>query len=107
MVLLEAWHLKTLKDPQANSNSCIAPSPPSDFTITSNKTQDGKSTLETCEPWRLDIIGGNPPYTVVLDARSSPVITNITVPPGDDAVVFIDRADPGTVLFGEYHSILQ
>ncbi|KAJ3577010.1 hypothetical protein NP233_g18 [Leucocoprinus birnbaumii] len=80
-----------------DTTNCIAPSPPQDFTISSNITQGG--SLQTCQPWRLNINGGQPPYTVVLDARNSPVLTNITVPPTDNAVVFINRADPNTVLF--------
>ncbi|KAF5348311.1 hypothetical protein D9756_010473 [Leucocoprinus leucothites] len=83
----------------ADSTTCVLPPSPEDFTISSNTTQDGSGTLETCQPWRLNINGGQPPYTVVLTARNSPVITNITVPSTDDALVFINRADPNTVLF--------
>ncbi|KXN85164.1 hypothetical protein AN958_11586 [Leucoagaricus sp. SymC.cos] len=81
-----------------NSN-CSPPPATQGFKISSNITQDGKATLETCQPWRLNIDGGIPPYTVVLDAKNAPVITNVTIPPSDNALVFIDRADPGTVLF--------
>jgi len=88
-----------------NSSNCNVPPPPKDFTITSNITQDGRATLETCQPWRLNINGGTPPYKVVLDARNSPVITNITIPGTDNAVVFINRADPGTVLFASVHDV--
>ncbi|KAF9447089.1 hypothetical protein P691DRAFT_802995 [Macrolepiota fuliginosa MF-IS2] len=87
-----------VENPQ--NNACVAAAPPSDFTISSNITQDGKAVLETCQPWRLNINGKNPPFTVVLDAKNSPVTTNISLGSGsDDAVVFINRADPGTVLF--------
>lgn len=76
---------------------CAAPTPPNDFTITSNVTGGGR--VETCHFWRLNINGGEPPYTVVLNAKESPVITNISVSEGNDAVVYSNRADPGTTLF--------
>ncbi|KAL9708826.1 hypothetical protein Ac2012v2_007981 [Leucoagaricus gongylophorus] len=79
--------------------NCIVPAPSQDFRISSNITEGG--TLETCRPWRLDIDGGHPPYTVVLDARNSPVMTNITIPSTDNAMVYINRATPGTDLFGD------
>lgn len=79
--------------------NCIVPAPSQDFRISSNITEGG--TLETCRPWRLDIDGGHPPYTVVLDARNSPVMTNITIPSTDNAMVYINRATPGTDLFGK------
>ncbi|GJE93630.1 hypothetical protein PsYK624_097900 [Phanerochaete sordida] len=51
-------------------------------------------TLTTCQPWGLTIKGGKPPYTVVLAALTSPIITNVTMPAEDDVFTFIDRADP-------------
>lgn len=85
-------------DPEGQD--CAAPTPPNDFTITSNVTDGGR--VETCHFWRLNINGGESPYTVVLNAVNSPVITNITVQEGSDAVVYSNRADPGTTLFGKY-----
>ncbi|KAF7760860.1 hypothetical protein Agabi119p4_10269 [Agaricus bisporus var. burnettii] len=76
---------------------CAAPTPPNDFTITSNVTDGGR--VETCHFWRLNINGGESPYKVVLNAVNSPVITNITVENGNDAVVYSNRADPDTTLF--------
>ncbi|MCQ6264039.1 hypothetical protein MLD55_19150, partial [Alcanivorax sp. MM125-6] len=35
---------------------CAAPTPPNDFTITSNVTDGGR--VETCHFWRLNINGG-------------------------------------------------
>ena len=87
-----------IKDP--DFTDCVVPSPSQDFNISSNITLGG--TLETCQPWRININGGRPPYTAVLDARNSPVITNVTIPLTDDAMVYINRAVPGTELFGEW-----
>jgi len=84
---------------------CVVPAPSQDFRISSNITLGG--TLETCQPWRIDIDGGRPPYTAVLDARNSPVITNVTIPSTDNAMVYINRADPGTDLFGEYFDTMH
>ena len=84
----------------AESTDCVVPTPSQDFRISSNITTGG--TLETCQPWRINIDGGHPPYTVVLDARTSPIMTNVTILSTDNAVVYINRAAPDTDLFGEY-----
>jgi len=84
----------------AEFTNCVVLTPSQDFRISSNVTRGG--TLETCQPWRINIDGGHPPYTAVLDARNSPVMTNVTIPATDNAMVYINRADPGTDLFGEY-----
>jgi hypothetical protein len=89
----------TGKDPNGNTD-CAAPPPTAYFFLSSNITQDGQTVLQTCQPWRLNINGGEPPYTLILDATSSPVLMNLSVPVGNDAVVYINRADPDTVLFG-------
>jgi len=94
----DATYLMFIKDPEFTD--CVVPSPSQDFRISSNITLGG--TLETCQPWRINIDGGRPPYIAVLDARNSPVITNVTIPLTDNAMVYINRADPGTELFGEY-----
>ena len=44
------------------------------------------------------------PYTISLAALASPVVTNVSLGPGNDVLTFIDRADPGTQLLGECHS---
>ncbi|KAJ7730876.1 hypothetical protein DFH07DRAFT_848241 [Mycena maculata] len=64
------------------------------FTVTANVT----TTIETCQPWGLTITGGTPPYNLTLAALNSPVVTNVTMGPLDNAFTFIDRADPGTQL---------
>jgi len=84
----------------AGITDCVVPTPSQDFRISSNITTGG--TLETCQPWRIDIDGGQPPYTVVLDARTSPIMTNVTLPLTDNALVYINRVAPDTDLFGEY-----
>ncbi|KAJ7117399.1 hypothetical protein C8R43DRAFT_1137691 [Mycena crocata] len=77
------------------STTCIpAASTDPPFTVTANVTD----TLTTCQPWGLTIKGGTPPYNVTLAALNSPVVTNVTMGPTDDAFTFIDRADPGTQL---------
>jgi hypothetical protein len=100
------WSITNLiLSPDPDGTSCIASPPPQDFTISSNITQDGKPILDTCQPWRLNINGGQPPYIVVLDAQNSPVLTNVTIPPSDNALVYINRADPNIVLFGVYTTL--
>ncbi|KAJ7475204.1 hypothetical protein B0H11DRAFT_2158629 [Mycena galericulata] len=66
------------------------------FTVTANVTD----TLNTCQPWGLTIVGGTPPYNLTLVELDSPVITNVTLGPEDDAFTFIDRADPDRQLIG-------
>ena len=94
----DVTQLMFIKD--TDFTDCIVPAPSQDFKISSNITRGGP--LGTCQPWRINIDGGRPPYTAVLDARNSPVITNVTIPSTDNAMVYINRADPGTNLFGEY-----
>lgn len=50
----------------------------------------------------MTIEGGQKPYTVVLSALDSPIITNITMGPEDSIFTYIDRADPNGQLMGEY-----
>lgn len=72
----------------------IAPPTTPEFTVTSNVT-DG---LTTCQPWGLSVKGGLPPYNLTLAAVNSPIVTNVTLPFGDDHFTYINRADPGTQL---------
>ncbi|KAF8811195.1 hypothetical protein BYT27DRAFT_7089913 [Phlegmacium glaucopus] len=67
-----------------------------DFKITTNATRD----LSTCQPWRFTITGGVPPYTITIPAFDSRNVTNTTIPSGDDSFSYINRAEPGTQLFG-------
>jgi len=77
------------------TTQCIpAASTDAPFTVTANVTD----TINTCQPWGLTITGGAPPYNVTFAALNSPVITNVTMGPTDDAFTFIDRADPNTQL---------
>lgn len=75
-----------------SSTSCLPQPPPdiTDFAIHPNVTD----ALTTCDPWGLNVTGGQKPYTIVLSALNSPVITNATMGPDDDVLTFIDRADP-------------
>jgi hypothetical protein len=75
-------------------NCLVNPTNPTAFTVTSNLT----GSVTTCQPWGLTIRGGVPPYTVTLAARNSPIVTNVTLGPADDAFTYIDRADPDTDL---------
>jgi len=77
-----------------SDQSCLPPPPAYDFIVTTNVTD----TLTTCQPWGLTISGGVQPYTVTLAELDSPIITNVTLGPLDDAFTFIDRADPNTRL---------
>lgn len=63
-------------------------------------------TLSTCQPWGLTIKGGQQPYTVILAALNSPVITNVSMGSGNDVLTYIDRADPNGQLLGECRLIL-
>ncbi|KZS96772.1 hypothetical protein SISNIDRAFT_285788 [Sistotremastrum niveocremeum HHB9708] len=57
-----------------------------------------KTTLNTCDPLLLAILGGTPPYTLsiaITDALTSP---NLTIPPGEDQYLWIDRAPPNNYL---------
>lgn len=76
------------------STSCIQTSTSSDFTVKANVTD----TLTTCQPWRLSISGGVPPYNLTLAALNSPNVTNVTLLGTDDAFTYIDRANPDTQL---------
>lgn len=96
-------NVKSIEEGTTGNTDCAAPPPPAYFFLSSNKTEDGERTLEICEPWRLNINGGEPPYTVVLSAIDSPVLTNVTIADGNNALVYVNRADPDTVLFGMYH----
>ncbi|KAH8105354.1 hypothetical protein BXZ70DRAFT_904557 [Cristinia sonorae] len=79
-----------------SSTDCIPAKPPASLlaTIKPNITD----SLTTCQPWGLTISGGTKPYQVILSARNSPVITNVTMGADDDVFTFIDRADPNTLL---------
>lgn len=66
------------------------------FTVTANVTK----SLQTCQPWGFTVQGGVPPYVITLAAPNSPVVTNVTMPYGDDAFTYIDRADPNGQLLG-------
>lgn len=78
------------------TNCVTKPVTAPEFKITSNVTGD----LQTCQPWGFRIKGGVPPYTITLAAPNSPAVTNVTIPFGDDAFTYINRADPGGQLVG-------
>lgn len=79
------------------STACILSSlDTSSFTVSANVTD----TLTTCQPWGLRIKGGTPPYNLTLAALNSPLVTNVTLPNGDDAFTYINRADPNGQLLG-------
>ncbi|TCD71080.1 hypothetical protein EIP91_000172 [Steccherinum ochraceum] len=78
------------------STSCLPSNPP--LTSLASISPNVTGPLTTCQPWGLTITGGTKPYSVVLSARNSHVITNVTMGAQDDVFTFIDRADPGTAL---------
>ncbi len=43
------------------------------------------------------------PYTISLAALKSPVVTNVSLGPGNDVLTYVNRADPGTQLLGKCH----
>ena len=78
------------------TTQCVTAQSTPDFTVTANVTK----VLQTCQPWGLTVKGGVPPYNLSLAAFNSPVVTNVTLPYGDDAFTYIDRADPNGQLIG-------
>ena len=60
------------------------------------------TNLATCDPWGLTIQNGTKPYTVILVAQGSPVITNVTLGVQDDVLTYIDRASPYGPLMGTH-----
>ncbi|EKM51253.1 uncharacterized protein PHACADRAFT_263297 [Phanerochaete carnosa HHB-10118-sp] len=85
----------------AGSNSSCLYTPP-DLSTLPSVNPNVTDTLTTCEPWGLTIKGGKKPYTVVLSATNSPVITNVTMGPEDDVFTFPDRADPNVQLMWQW-----
>ncbi|PPQ70339.1 hypothetical protein CVT24_013000, partial [Panaeolus cyanescens] len=69
------------------------------FTVSANVSSDGK--LDNCQPWGLTIKGGVPPYNLTLVQPNSPITTNVTIPLGDDAFTYINRATPNSQLLGK------
>ncbi|KAF8970972.1 hypothetical protein BDZ97DRAFT_1410986 [Flammula alnicola] len=67
-----------------------------EFKVTANVT----GNLQTCQPWGFTVKGGVPPYTITLAQPNSPVVTNVTLPFGDDSFTYINRANPGGQLIG-------
>ncbi|KAI0667356.1 hypothetical protein C8Q78DRAFT_374571 [Trametes maxima] len=79
----------------AGDTSCLQPAPTaSTLRIVPNVTD----SLQTCQPWGLNIIGGTKPYNVTFGQVASGVITNVTMGPEDDVFTFINRAVPGAAL---------
>lgn len=81
--------------------SCLPPLPSQDSTDIPSILPNVTGTISTCDPWGLQIVGGQKPYQIALSACDSPVITNVTMGPDDDVFTFIDRADPNGQLMGE------
>ncbi|KDQ50213.1 hypothetical protein JAAARDRAFT_186448, partial [Jaapia argillacea MUCL 33604] len=82
-----------------SSSTCQMPTPDPSFAMTANVT----GTLQTCQPWGLSIQGGTPPYGVTVARLNTPVVTNMTVPSGDDIVTYINRAEPLGVILAAVH----
>ena len=81
----------------AGDTSCIPPAPTTNLAVIGNVTKD----LSTCKKWGLRALGGTPPYNITLAAVGSPVVTNVTLPSGDDVLTWVDRALPNTQILGE------
>ena len=78
--------------------SCIPPAP----TTPVASVHANVTNLATCDPWGLTIQNGTKPYTVILVAQGSPVITNVTLGVQDDVLTYIDRASPYGPLMGTH-----
>ncbi|EEB96913.1 hypothetical protein MPER_03864, partial [Moniliophthora perniciosa FA553] len=53
------------------------------------------TSVNTCDPWGLRIRGGVKPYNITFLQINSPIVTNVTLGPNDDAFTYINRGDPG------------
>ncbi|KAK7034584.1 hypothetical protein VNI00_012215 [Paramarasmius palmivorus] len=53
--------------------------------------------LESCEPWGLQIHGGERPYNVTL-VEVDDTVVNITMGPNDNGFVYINRAGPSSLV---------
>ncbi len=95
------WNSLALFIRIAGSDTSCLPTNPATSSLASIQP-NVTGTLTTCQQWGLTIEGGKKPYTVVLSALNSPVITNVTMGPDDDVFTFPDRADPNTSLMCEY-----
>ena len=84
----------------AGSDTSCLYTPPDSSTLASI-TPNVTGSLTTCQPWGLTIKGGKKPYTVILSALDSPVITNVTMGAQDDVFTYPDRANPDGQLMGE------
>lgn len=84
-----------------SSTECVPAalsSPPADFKISTNVTDK----LKSCDPWGISVSGGVKPYKITIVAANSPVATNVTLAPGDDAFTYINRADPDTQMVAAF-----
>lgn len=57
-----------------------------------------QNSLEICDKWPIEVVGGIPPYSFTILQPTSPNITNVTNPVSDDAFVYINRATTGQLL---------
>ncbi|KDQ50211.1 hypothetical protein JAAARDRAFT_200207 [Jaapia argillacea MUCL 33604] len=85
-----------IPSPGSISATCHIPAPDKSFVMTSNITANGN--LTTCKPWGLSINGGTPPYGVTVAGSNASVVTNMTVPSGDDVVIYINKQKPNTAV---------
>lgn len=86
---------------EGQTTQCVStPAESSPFTVKANVT----STLETCQPWGITVSGGTPPYKITLAQTGSFVVTNVTMPFGNNRFTFPNRALPGGSLIGESSS---
>ncbi|ESK90820.1 hypothetical protein Moror_16526 [Moniliophthora roreri MCA 2997] len=83
------------------SQNCISGQDQTDFTVRANLT----TSVETCAPWGLRIKGGVPPYNITFLQTNSPVVTNVTMGPNDDAYTYINRADINQILVAAVNDI--
>ncbi|KAE9402411.1 hypothetical protein BT96DRAFT_816567, partial [Gymnopus androsaceus JB14] len=83
------------------STGCVVSDISSNFTVSNNVTIP--SNISTCDPWGVTVEGGSYPYTFSILSTNSLVVNNITTTSADqDMLVWINRADPNGILFGEY-----
>ncbi|KIP04190.1 hypothetical protein PHLGIDRAFT_76352, partial [Phlebiopsis gigantea 11061_1 CR5-6] len=83
-----------------DSNGSMGGVSPRTFNVIATLSSNLTDTLSTCQPWGLTVQGGQKPYTIVLSAVNSRVITNITMGPEDSLLTYIDRADPNGQIMG-------
>ncbi|TFK95729.1 hypothetical protein BDV98DRAFT_372465 [Pterulicium gracile] len=81
----------------STNTSCIQPEPASPPSFKASSIV--QYSLDVCDKFPIEVVGGVPPYTFTLLQPTSPNITNVTnTIITDDAFVYLNRATTGQLL---------